>query len=1392
MNVHELCFVSAKEMDVSNCESEEEELPRPETVTVIQDEFAEDTDPFVSHNSDPLSVDPLSLERSIEPPRQPIKEEQGDISEVCVKIELSDTEDEISNVSICHMPEDDGYRSGNDEDVLHKNQPKSNRINNAQTNINESVANKLNEKLGEVENANVKKGASAQEGNSKTRRSQGNGVSEIQANVCSNIDLCYPEVGSGILDRSCGSEVEVSQNQQKRTTKENNVNGPKETTCLERDNSNTLGSPFAETRQALAGNSFKTSVNFSKHKEPKERIEETEKLLPLCNIERKLKVVLTRCKEAEMLASSMKLAGQRLSERKHNNDVPAINLSPTRGNEINSVKGSRVHEMPEKKISILKIGRNRDANGWRVMSAGEKVSSKLRTKSAKVQKTVASQDLENALVPGDESASSVSRDKTISGKEVQDFSERRDELGEHQTADGTGGSVRKFLLENSSEGAVLKPWSCIICHKSFDNPFAMSGHTGHCKRRLKNERICRTLTDLKEHLQVVDRYKCEICQQKFASVKGMKLHKSRVGHNHDLKENEKHLNLNTPVAQLQDLQKFEEKLRNNPHTPIPNKCTASQYVKPIKNSNTDFSRVLPSRSRNVYSCDLCSLRFSNGLKLQVHALQHRKQTHYLNSLKGKLPQTASKINVKQRFRKGLQEHSGQCAEDKLYQCNERPEAFYARLGIKTHLNEHTGTRPYKCEKCGNAFYNKWSLARHKKLHKLEYVCSLCGISFSFSEQLENHKCSFTKPVTMIDEASEYLLQPLDSFNINSSKHNERHLEVNIKSSTAKTICKKNSCKICGKTMASRITLKKHMYLHIGKTKQCTFCDKKCSSSSRLKDHIRACHTFEKPYKCDLCDKAYASSNTLRIHKQKKHGNKKNMIKEISTEQHSATQENLVKQQKMRSHLIRKAFKCSKCPALLTTYGNLKRHLIRFHLKGKKEESVNIYKCEHCEASFHINSSLNRHINQFHSRKVKDMSAFKFVSPTSNEKDVSEVTITSSIAGNPGNHILDSEKPFQCNLCDKSFSLSSRLKDHLHCHTLEKPYQCHLCDKAYCSSDALRAHRNHKHKLKGKGIGKLVHQCDECQTQFSTSGYLLRHKNRFHLKNTQTEAIEEYKFEQRAASIQLIESVHQHNDLKSGNIEGSFASKSYPETKSIECNYCTASYNYCKSFVKHLFQNHGIKEVETPKLEFEVECDVCHRFLRKGNLKRHKRDVHNIEELEQDTSENILPDNILRHVRQKKTISSAYALNSQSNHQFNKCDTVFNQNKSLVKPKASVHVENKKKTFDINPSRKCGKSFKQLQNMEEHMLTHCNPTSLFHCDICSLSFQTLNDLKNHKQSHKCKSSLRIVESKSKELVSKKHKCDICNKLFSRKDAVNRHKKIHENVFPYKCEICEKQY
>lgn len=68
------------------------------------------------------------------------------------------------------------------------------------------------------------------------------------------------------------------------------------------------------------------------------------------------------------------------------------------------------------------------------------------------------------------------------------------------------------------------------------------------------------------------------------------------------------------------------------------------------------------------------------------------------------------------------------------------------------------------------------------------------------------------------------------------------------------------------------------------------------------------------------------------------------------------------------------------------------------------------------------------------------------------------------------------RPYQCAQCDKSFTQSGHLVNHLRLHDGEKPYRCSVCNRRFTQSGHLASHAKMHNSSRG-------HECGICHKGF---------------------------------------------------------------------------------------------------------------------------------------------------------------------------------------------------------------------------------------------------------------------------------------------------------------------
>ncbi|RZF42281.1 hypothetical protein LSTR_LSTR003899 [Laodelphax striatellus] len=146
------------------------------------------------------------------------------------------------------------------------------------------------------------------------------------------------------------------------------------------------------------------------------------------------------------------------------------------------------------------------------------------------------------------------------------------------------------------------------------------------------------------------------------------------------------------------------------------------------------------------------------------------------------------------------------------------------------------------------------------------------------------------------------------------------------------------------------------------------------------------------------------------------------------------------------HTKKKTYKCDVCPKAFRVPHHLAMHKERAHMSVKK------YNCTNCDRVFASRGELMSHIRWSH---------------------------------------MGPERPFECELCQKTFAYKNNLKIHMRIHTNDKPYACKVCGRAFTQSSSLKMH------MTVHSCNRNVFKCGACDKSFPYASNLKLHVKSAH-------------------------------------------------------------------------------------------------------------------------------------------------------------------------------------------------------------------------------------------------------------------------------------------------------
>lgn len=420
-----------------------------------------------------------------------------------------------------------------------------------------------------------------------------------------------------------------------------------------------------------------------------------------------------------------------------------------------------------------------------------------------------------------------------------------------------------------------------------------------------------------------------------------------------------------------------------------------------------------------FPCDICNRVFLSKSSRAEHWKTHSTSSdHPSPSLsRGEREQPASHSESSFIFTSEFKYRCGVCSE---------------RFRDPEELSEHgcmeAKERPYYCTDCDKHFLHASHLKKHRNTHQHsrsnhEYPCNQCNSSFASSQLFLSHLKS----------------------HVGTAAEIKREIEDEDDEPSHGFICP-----VCNQCFARAMDLIHHFPTHPDGTIEKI----KFATGSKLKEHEQRNLTSAAEYECIECEQSFLGEVAFRQHKCSRQQQaikteySKSTTKKSSPTYFQAageeeeeeevdvtgddlynclvcsmrfTSKNVLLEHQNKEHPNEKPFTCDLCGKTFARRRYLREHERRHRQKVQSEtqSAERNFRCSQCQTKFTTAQDLSLHMRK-HA-----------------EKEVGE---------------------YRCDMCYKSFSQWSLLKQHQESHVGEVVYECTECDKAFAFPHLLEEHQ----------------------------------------------------------------------------------------------------------------------------------------------------------------------------------------------------------------------------------------------------------------------------------------------------------------------------------------------
>jgi KRAB domain-containing zinc finger protein len=358
-------------------------------------------------------------------------------------------------------------------------------------------------------------------------------------------------------------------------------------------------------------------------------------------------------------------------------------------------------------------------------------------------------------------------------------------------------------------------------------------------------------------------------------------------------------------------------------------------------------------------------------------------------------------------------------------------------------------------------------------------------------------------------------------------------------------------------------------------------------------------------------------------------------------------------------------------------------------------------CPYCKTRFESSESLEIHIDLSHLQNERpyqcDRCRYLFKSKFKLINHIENIHLN--------------KKRHKCQICERSFSESGNLKQHLLTHSKDKPMKCEFCNLGFSHSATFNAHKFKCLKLKQEPAIEIKEfkSLDELRNLISEENV----EQSFNLEDCSFENdLHKCAFCER--SFKKLESIQEHLKIHR------FQAKT--KIKCLHCDFATTNKGALASHTKVVHASVDTELIPLTKEDRDqlITCHVCSKMIKRSLIDKHLDEVHSKvffrcpEEMCRKLFKTMK--NLSQHVHGMHPVPSSKSFPCIV------CGLSF-PNYTVLKKHAKSHDIDKIQKCNI-----CGAYLKNLSSLNTHKLRHSEKT--FECNLCKEKFYS----KQSKQAH----------------------------------------------------------